>query len=171
MDLNLSAAEATQQLYELYKDDLYRYIRFSLGDPHEALDLVQDVFIRVLHSWDSYRGEAKVKSWIWSIARNRIIDYTRKRKNRTSDSLDERFDVASSDSSYGVVELETVIRNLPNKYREVVILRLLQDWSTADAAQILGWSQAKVRTMLHRAMKELRSELKGVRTEQWNRGH
>ena len=80
MEQSIDAATATEQLFALYKNDVYRYARFALGDSTVAEDIVKEVFLRVLKAWDRYRGDASPKTWLWIIVRSCIIDYTRKHK-------------------------------------------------------------------------------------------
>jgi RNA polymerase sigma-70 factor (ECF subfamily) len=159
MTKRLSAAEAVEELFQLYADDVYRYAVSVLGKPAEAEDVVQEVFIRVLKSWDKFRYESSVKTWLWSIARNCIQDVHRKRYRRKEQLTEEGVlpDRLAHDADEHIVELEDTLRGLSESYRQVVTLRLIQDLSTEDTARILGWTTAKVRTTLHRAVNALRS--------------
>jgi RNA polymerase sigma-70 factor (ECF subfamily) len=158
MTKRLSAAEAVEELFHLYADDVYRYAVSVLGKPAEAEDVVQEVFIRVLKSWDKFRYESSVKTWLWSIARNCIQDVHRKRYRRKEQLTEEGVlpDRLARDDDEHIVELEDTLRGLSESYRQVVTLRLIQDLSTEDTARILGWTTAKVRTTLHRAVNALR---------------
>ncbi len=156
----MDAAEATERLFDLYRHDVYRYARFTLGDPSDAEDVVQDVFIRVLRNWDRYRGDAAPKTWLWTIVRSSIADAARRRKRQTRRDLAaaSTFEEAAEPTDVPL-EIEEALRELPQAYREVVVLRLLQDWSTGECATMLGWSESKVKTTLHRAVAKLRRHL------------
>lgn len=156
----LDAAAATEQLYELYKGDIYKYARFSLGSPLDAEDVVQDVFIQVLRKWHQFRGEASPKTWLWAITRSSIIDRARKIKKygREVPNHDGQ-EPSAEEQSYQTIETEQLLTSLPENYRQVIVLRILQDMSTMDTAYILGWSESKVKVTLHRAIEKLRIQL------------
>lgn len=155
----MDAATATEQLFSLYKNDVYRYARFTLGDSDAADDIVQEVFIKVLKSWDRFRGDANPKTWLWSIVKNCIVDYSRKHKHdKTHQPLDEYLGGTSHLETDMLFEAEELLESLSRVQREVVVLRLIQDLSSAETAQILKCSESKVRTTLHRAVVKLRTE-------------
>jgi len=78
------AREAIRQLYDTYQHDVYRFALYSLQDEGAAADMVQEVFLRAIKGWRSFRGEASAKTWLLTIARNYMLDAYRKerRKNR-----------------------------------------------------------------------------------------
>lgn len=159
MERGVDAATATEDLFVSYHNELYRYVRFSVRNESAAEDVVQDVFLRVLKNWEHYRGDATPKTWLWKIARNCIVDYARKHKrDRLQEPyLDELGGVAQAPGT-AAIEAEELLRCVTGDQRQVVVLRVLQDWSISDAAQILGWSESKVKTTLHRAIEKMRRE-------------
>lgn len=159
MNRDMDAATATEHLFSLYKGDVYRYARFTLGSPTAAEDVVQEVFLRVLKSWDRYRGDASPKTWLWSLVRSSIVDHARKHKrDKEQEPFEEQFGGHMQMNPSESLETEELLKVLSQDQREVVVLRLIQDWSTADAARILGWSESKVKVTLHRAVARLREE-------------
>lgn len=151
------AAAATEELFALYKEDVYRYARFTLGSASDAEDIVQEVFLRVLKNWDRFRGGAHPKTWLWSITRRCIIDRARKlEKDKNTTTFDERLGGRIDNNASEALEVEDLLQTLSQDQREVVTLRLIQDWSTTDTARILGWSESKVKTTLHRAVTKMR---------------
>ncbi len=159
MEWGVDAATATEELFAMYHNELYRYVRFSLRNQTAAEDLVQDIFLQVLKSWGQYRGDASPKTWLWTIARNCVVDYTRKHKrDRLRDLfIDEVGGVAQAPGT-AAIEAEELMRCVTGDQRQVVVLRVLQDWSISDTAKILGWSESKVKTTLHRAIEKMRRE-------------
>ena len=158
MSLKLDAAAATEELFALYKEDVYRYARFTLGSPTDAEDVVQEVFLRILKSWDRFRGDAHPKTWLWTITRRCIIDRARKlEKDKNTVPFEERLGGHTDNHESKILEVEGLLQTLSQDQREVVTLRLIQDWSTADTARILGWSESKVKTTLHRAVTQMRA--------------
>lgn len=159
MNRDWDAATATEHLFSSYKGDVYRYARLTLGNPSAAEDVVQEVFLRVLKSWDRYRRDASPKTWLWAIVRNCITDYARKhRRDRDHQPFEEQFGGQTEFHTSVSFEAEQLLKVLSRDQREVVILRLVQDWSISETARILKWSESKVKTTLHRAVTKLREE-------------
>ncbi|QSO48440.1 RNA polymerase sigma factor [Alicyclobacillus mengziensis] len=160
MDISMDAATATEHLFEQYKHEVYRYARYALGSSSEAEDVVQEVFIKVLRNWERFRGDSSPKTWLWTIVRSCIADRGRKRKRqRVEVEMNDNLDGYGSYHDTGTLEMEDSLRRLPQAHREVIVLRILQDWSVADTAQILDWSESKVKTTLHRAVTTLRKQM------------
>jgi RNA polymerase sigma-70 factor, ECF subfamily len=156
-----SERDAVGRLFEIYGDDIYRYVRFSLGQGAEAEDVVQDVFLEALRSWNRFRRSSSEKTWLWAIARHRIQDWIRKRGrggHATAIDVDHIESSVSFDADT-VMDLEQSLQHLSADQRQVVILRVIQDKSVAETAGILGWSGVKVRVALHRALKALGQSL------------
>ncbi|MDB5084376.1 MAG: hypothetical protein JWN30_1262 [Bacilli bacterium] len=157
MDEQTNASEATRNLFDLYGNQVYQYVRFTLGNATEAEDVVQDIFLNVLRSWNQFENRSSAKTWLWSITRNCMRDALRQ-KNRHQrqpiDSIENLRDVSSS-NSFHLLELEDSLHHLSLSHRKVVILRIIQDRTGAETAQLLGWSEVKVRVTLHRALKKL----------------
>ncbi|MFD1675309.1 RNA polymerase sigma factor [Alicyclobacillus fodiniaquatilis] len=160
MDNQLAAQESIRSLYELYSDDIYRYARLTLRDSNDACDVVQEVFLRAFRSWDSYRQTSNSKTWLMSIARNYMFDVFRKKRTEKSHIfLSEIIEVAIPESSEMSLEIEIALSRLKDTYRQVVILRHIENYSTQETAQILNWTEAKVRTTARRAIAKLREFL------------
>lgn len=145
-------------LVEQYGDQLYRFIRYIVGDTGDADDLVQEVFLRVIQSWHRFNHKSNPKTWLWSIAKNCIREYFRTQKRSPSISgLNEA--VLKDPAGETVVDemmLSEALRHLPVSQREVFVERIVNERSTSDTALLLGWSEAKVRTTLHRAVHAIR---------------
>lgn len=156
----LRAEEAVEELFELYADEIFRYARLMLRDDYLAEDLVQEVFIRVLRSWDKFREESNAKTWLWTIARNCLYDVFRKRKRNSLHFTEKALDDLQVTTPFqSLIELEESIYALNENQRQVFILRCIQDLSVSDTASVLGWTEAKVKTTLHRAINQLKMTL------------
>jgi RNA polymerase sigma-70 factor (ECF subfamily) len=124
----------------------------------EVDDLVQDVFVLALRRLHTLRNDDAFGPWLAMIARNRAMDYHR-RKRPTAELPEE---VAGGDS----VETEAfavlaAVKQLPEAYRETLILRLVEGMSGPEIASRTGLTPASVRVNLHRGMKQLREKLGG----------
>lgn len=155
-----------KRLYDLYLHDVYKYCLYFTNNHAEAEDLTQDTFIKVMKSYPSFKGESSEKTWILSIARNTTVDYFRKRKIR--DFLPDIFFSKTNDPLYDEPEqysenkeewedIQHALRKLKPAYRNVVILRGLQELSIKETAAILQCKESKVKVDYHRALKQLQN--------------
>ncbi len=151
--------------YDQYADELYRYCLFKVSDSERAQDLVQDVFTRY---WQTLRkGDAisHDRALLFTIARNRITDWYRKKKESSLDVLQEAGiefagllgeDVERS-AAYG--EALRAIAQLDDASREAVLLRYTEGWTPAEIAELNGESANAVSVRLNRAIKKLQDRL------------
>lgn len=155
------ASDAVERLFDRHADEIYQYVRFTLGDAAEAEDLVQDIFLDALKSWPAFRGHSSERTWLWAIARHRLTDRMRQRSRRSA-ALIATTDpgiTGPEDTAALRLDLEQSLQQLPAPQRQVFIVRIIQDQSTSEAAQLLGWSPVKVRVTLHRALKALKARM------------
>lgn len=159
---NLKNKDEIESIYNLYVNDVYKFLRFFTGSENEAEDLTQEVFIQVIRSFENYKHKGTMKTWILTIARNTAI--SNYRKKRFTYFLPFKKELGTEDRlpemEYDQKELKQVIQHellkLKPQYRMVVILRCLKDLSIKETADVLGWSESKVKTTYHRALNMLR---------------
>ena len=144
--------------------DLYRrYVRMVHGvllarlPRAEVDDLVQDVFLTAMHRIGSLREAAAFSGWLASIARNRAIDFLRRRRVETTELVDEP--AAPDGDTTEALAILAEVAALPEAYRETLVLRLVEGLSGAEIAAQTGLTPASVRVNLHRGMKMLRARL------------
>ncbi|MGZ4164914.1 MAG: RNA polymerase sigma factor [Tumebacillaceae bacterium] len=156
-----SAKEGIHSLFDLYANDIYRYARFTLQDHAEAKDVVQEVFLRAFRQWDRFRQESSYKTWLLSITRNYMYDLLRKRKKHSTflDTYTPPYFSDPTSTTDDLIVLEQSLAKLKDAYRQVIVLRHVEGLSVSQVAEILDWSEGKVRTTLHRALKQLRDEM------------
>ncbi|MBT2757004.1 RNA polymerase sigma factor SigX [Mesobacillus foraminis] len=163
--------EIFNDLYRKYHSDLFQFLYYTVRNREQAEDLVQEVYIRVFKSYSTFEKRSSERTWLFSIARNVAIDFFRKQKGLKGKTLSkfgletlqiqdqlplpeevamEREDINSIHASLKQCKLEQ---------RMVIILRYLQDLSISETARTLGWTEAKVKTTQHRALKKLKSFL------------
>jgi RNA polymerase sigma-70 factor (ECF subfamily) len=122
----------------------------------EVDDLVQDVFLMAFKRIQSLREAGAFGGWLAMIARNRAVDFHR-RKKETEELSD---DIARSSSvDPEAAEALQLIRTLPEAYRETLVLRLVEGMTGPEIAERTGLTPASVRVNLHRGMKLLREKL------------
>ena len=81
--------EGVSILFRAYASELRRFFTYRCGNRGDADDLLQDTFVKIVRSFDSYRGDASLQSWIWSVARNCLTDNFRHKNSHPTDNLDD----------------------------------------------------------------------------------
>lgn len=161
------------EIYDDYHQDLFRFIFYMVKDKQVTEDLVQEVYIKVLKSEDSFEGKSSKKTWLLSIARHTTIDYFRSQK-RTKDRILGFFDWGEKGESlkddqplFDDLLIDNEQHELVSHYldkcsvdqRSVLILRFIQSFSIRETADILKFSESKVKTTQHRGLKVLKAYL------------
>ena len=157
-----------QDLYDKYHRDLYQFIFYMVKNHETAEDIVQEVYIRVMKSYGRFEGKSSEKTWLFSIARNAAIDHYRKSKGWKQRLLDNFDWERQSIRDTGPVPEEIAVQNseIQSVYRclsacsldqqSVIILRYIQGMPISETAAILDWSESKVKTTQHRALKAIK---------------
>lgn len=163
--------QAFIKAYDLYIDQLYRFVYFKIGSREEAEDLCSAVFLK---TWNyilsnSLKDEKTLKALLYKIARNLIIDHYRKNKARDNVSLDGDSGIEFADEKQDAVRdlelktdllvLETKLPELKDEYREAIILRFVNELSIKEISEILGKPKGNVRVLIFRAVAALRELL------------
>ncbi|MFY0545025.1 RNA polymerase sigma factor [Brevibacillus sp. H7] len=158
--------ERVETWFRLYHQDLYNYLVYFTGN-RDVEDLVQEVFIKAIRKQSQYQGFASVKTWLFRIARNCAIDEARRR--RVLKWIPEewlRLVLSKEREPSEIVILREdvdflyqAIRTLKQSYRDVVLLRHVQGLTVSETAEILDWSESKVNTTVHRALKQLKKKM------------
>ena len=154
---------AFEALMHRHSRMLFRAARAILRNDAEAEDAVQEAWLRAYRAIDTFRGEAKLSSWLVRIAANEALARRRKAM-RSPEMLPICLD--EPDGQEGPAEraersetrgrLETGIRALPEAFRAVFLLRAVQELSVAETAEALGLPESTVKTRLFRARRQLR---------------
>lgn len=164
-----------EELVRRYQRPIVSYVYRMTGDYEAALDLTQDVFIKVYGSLARYRPEYKFSTWIYRIAHNTAIDHLRRHSARgqeltvkspdgetyerplasdapTPEQLSERAEMRA--------EIEDVIDALPPSYRELIVLRHAHDLSYDEIAEVTGLPLGTVKNRIFRAREAMRQPLR-----------
>ena len=149
--------------------ELYvRYARLVHGillarvPPGEADDLVQDVFLSAMRQLRGLRTAAAFRGWLAAIARNRAMDYFRQSRFQVPLEENMKQEPRAHDTSLDALEVLDLIRQLPEAYREPLILRLVEGMTGPEIAHQTGLTPDSVRVNLCRGMKMIRELLGGV---------
>ena len=160
-------------LIELYQQRLYRYLLFLTGNPALSEDLFQETWIRVLERGHQYDAKSKFESWLFAIARNLVIDVSRRKKMPSLEDLgdaesNQPFDPPDDHSASALQLLLTreneravqlSLLKIPPYYREVLVLRFHEELSLEEIAQILSTPISTVKSRLYRGLTALKSAL------------
>jgi RNA polymerase sigma-70 factor (ECF subfamily) len=149
----------------------------ATGNREDALDVSQEVFMKLWRTAGSYRGECSVTSWVIRIARNTSLDALRRRSTRQTDSLtleDEDGDtteraipvtegdddpVSSYERKERIAAVRRAISELCDEHKEIILLRDIQGLSYAEIADLLGIEEGTVKSRIHRARNCLKEKL------------
>lgn len=181
---NLAVAEGLKrqdpglldQLIARYQHRLLRYLLFLTGNREMAEDLFQEVWMRVLIRGAQFNGKARFETWLFTIARNLLIDLRRK---RTMLSLDELFEAGGEDDKpmafevpdqepgpfdrMAIVEdrqqVAAALLKLDTLYREVLVLRFHEELSLEEIAKVTRAPLSTVKSRLYRGMASIKPHL------------
>ena len=157
--------EAFTELYHRYLPGIYRYHLARTGHVQEAEDLTAQTFLTALESIRSFRGQGNFSSWLFGIASHKLVDHYR--KSRTELPLEEVEDLQSpiplpEEAALQHLELARVVRVLrlisPER-AEALVLCFFGGLSLAEAAQVVGKSEAAVKMLVHRGICDLQERL------------
>ena len=170
--------EAMEVLLERYKRPVFSFVLRLIGDRARAEDLLQETFLRLVEHAHTFEGSAKLKTWLFRIARNQCIDESRRRVHRRHPSLDAPLaDEGNSSTLHDRVasqeagaERRTVgvelkqrmsdaIAALPEDQREVFLLRQVQHLAFKEIAEITGVSENTVKSRMRYALERLQGAL------------
>lgn len=156
-----------EQLYYNHSDSIYRFIYIYVHNHETAEDLTQDTFYRAFKNFDTYKGEANLATWLRKIAKNATYDYFRRKKviQFLNFGKKEYIDLHNDSPEFQYIRSEEMIMlyntivGLKKNYRDVLILRKINEMSIKETAYILGWTETKVKSTMARAMAALKKEL------------
>lgn len=160
---------AFEEIYRAHAGRLYSLTCRMLGNPADAEDLLQDVFLAAHRKLDSFRGESALGTWLYRLATNLCLDHLRSRAGRSSqvtDSLDDEplADATSrglADRAVTRMDLERALAQLPEGCRAAFVLHDVQGLEHREVAEILGIAEGTSKSQVHKARLRLRALLAG----------
>lgn len=153
-------------LYVRYAQDLHRYVNSFIRDHHEADDIVQDVFAKLITGIDKYeQRDVPFTAWIMRVARNAALDHMRARRAVPTEVLRVTEDDTAGHSQVNVErgrDLRHALEELPDDQREVLVLRHVVGLSPVEIADTLGKTESSIHGLHHRGRRRLRSSLRDL---------
>lgn len=156
--------EAHFKLYKLYSKAMYNVGYRITGNEEDAEDVLQEAFLSAFNNLESYRGDATFGAWLKRIVVNKSINAIKKRKENVI-AQGEEFDVPAevSDTDYmpelSVDKVKRCIEILPDGYRAVLSLYLLEGYDHEEIAGIMGITESTSKSQLNRAKGKLKELL------------
>ncbi len=171
--------KAYELLVQRYKNPLINYVYRFLGDYEACVDIVQETMIKVYRNKDSYKSIAKFSTWIYTIAGNLARTEYQRRKRRNVFSInsmkedDETFDIPDesmrpdiiTDSGIKNEIIQKALLKVSDAYREMVILRDIQELSYEEISEVTGIAVGTVKSRINRGRAQLQKMLKDIYKE------
>jgi RNA polymerase sigma-70 factor (ECF subfamily) len=174
--LKRQQAGLLDELIVRYQHRLLRYLLFLTGNREMAEDLFQEVWMRVLTRGGQFNGKARFETWLFTIARNLVIDHRRK---RTMSSLDELFETGNDDDrpmTFEVADgeptpfdrfssgedrehISAALLQLDTLYREVLVLRFHEELTLEEIAKVTRSPLSTVKSRLYRGLSAIKVKL------------
>ncbi len=165
---------AFEELYASHAGKLYSLACRMLGNPTDAEDLLQEIFLSAHRKLDSFRGDSALGTWLYRLATNQCLDHLRSRAARTSERTDALDDEAAAfepgapglaDRTIAKMDLEWAVSQLPAGCRAAFVLHDVQGLEHREVAEALGVAEGTSKSQVHKARLRLRSLL-GTRGRQ-----
>jgi len=158
-------AEAFGGIYDLYVRKIHDFIYYKVHHRETAQDLTSDTFMKALGGLDRFdAGKGSISSWLYRIARNTVIDHYRTKKEYAA--IDDAWDIpagggveADIDALARIDRVRQQLRVLPPDQRDIVIMRVWQELSYREIAEIVGKSEDNCKMIFCRAAKKLRETM------------
>ena len=159
--------EAFGELVEQYRDNVYRLAYRMCGNAYDADEAAQEAFVAAWRALPNFRGDAKFSTWLYRLTTNAAIDVMRREKRHQSAGDGEMIEVADdADSPQETVErteqqeaVQEALATLSEEYREVLLLRYMEELDYAEIAEVLQLPSGTVKSRINRAKAALKTAL------------
>lgn len=159
--------EAFGELVEQYRDNVYRLAYRMCGNAYDADEAAQEAFVAAWRALPNFRGDAKFSTWLYRLTTNAAIDVMRREKRHQTVGDGEMIDLADdADSPQETVErteqqeaVQKALATLSEEYREVLLLRYMEELDYAEIAEVLQLPSGTVKSRINRAKAALKAAL------------
>ena len=157
-------------IVDAYTERLYWHVRRFLCCHDDTNDLLQDIFIKIWTALPTFRGEAKLYTWIYRVATNEVLNHLRKKRFKALVSLESSSSIIDkmidNDTYFNGNELQRelhkAIQRLPEKQRIVFNLRYFDEMKYEDIAEITGTSVGALKASYHHAYNKVKDDIQKV---------
>ncbi len=157
--------EAFGMLYDRYAEKIYRFVYFKVLNKDVAEDLTSAVFVKAYEKIGSFNGEkGNFSQWVYSIARNTVIDHYR--TSRKNVDIEDIYDLGEDERTEEKIDarnllqkVEKYLTKLSPRQREIVTLRVWEEMSYREIAEVIGGSEDSIKVMFSRTIRELLTKL------------
>ena len=159
---------AFETIYRTHSGRLYSVACRVLGNPTDAEDLLQEIFLAAHRKLESFRGESALGTWLYRLAMNLCLDHLRSRATRSgqlTDSLDDEFGLADvgsrrlAERTVAKMDLERALAQLPNGCRTAFVLHDVEGLEHREVGAALGIAEGTSKSQVHKARMRLRAML------------
>ena len=159
---------AFEEIYRAHSSRLYSLAFRMLGNPSDAEDLLQEIFLSAHRKLDGFRGESALGTWLYRLATNQCLDHLRSRAAKTSqvtDALDDEPGLSDhrsrgiADRTVAKMDLERALARLPEGARAAFVLHDIQGLEHREVAEALGIAEGTSKSQVHKARLRLRALL------------
>ena len=156
------------ECYEAHSDSLFRYCLYKTSDREKALDLTQDAFMKTWEYIEEGNKVKNLKSLLFTIANNLIIDFYRKKKTVSLDSiLEEGIDFRDESykdkvHEYDIELVKSLLEDLDESYKDIIIMRYIEDMSIKEIAKILGETENNISVKIHRGITKVKEKFNKI---------
>jgi len=163
------AQDAFVLLYERYFPNVIARVRFKIPES-DVEDVAQEIFIAMLKSLGSFKGQSKFSTWIWTITSRKIVDYYRSHKVRLSEQDDYEELVMRNPSNHTVRAdhaqddlsvIQGALSKLPQNYQDILLMRFVDDMPFNEIALQNGQSLEATKSLFRRSMAALTKIMEG----------
>lgn len=159
--------EAFGELVEQYRDNVYRLAYRMCGNAYDADEAAQEAFVAAWRALPNFRGDAKFSTWLYRLTTNAAIDVMRREKRHQTVGDGEMMELADdADSPQETVErteqqeaVQKALATLSEEYREVLLLRYMEELDYAEIAEVLQLPSGTVKSRINRAKAALKMAL------------
>jgi RNA polymerase sigma-70 factor (ECF subfamily) len=164
---------AFEQLVDLFQEDIFRMVFYRTRSTMDAEDLAQDIFMQAFKNLSGLKAVDRFRSWLYSIALNRVRDFNRKKRFRSlfysfNDSHEVAQSYAKTNDHHEALDnlmiqdfwkqIGLLLDKLSRMEREVFLLRFMDHLSIKEISRVLGKSESTVKTHLYRALQKFKRE-------------
>lgn len=175
-EIHHGSADAFENLMQRYQSHVYSVAYSYAREKESALDISQNVFIKVYENLNKFRGKSKFKTWLIRIASNESQNWIKKnRRYQMYDELDDEIidkdcQLPQEDEFIARENRVLILRSLyklNTKYRLAVVLRYFENFSIRDIAHVLKCSEGVVKNILFRSLRKLKTSLKSIESGEY----